>query len=67
MDTIKIVLAIAAKKTWPIYQMYVKYAFLNGYLEEEVYVGQPQGYEFLGQEHKMYMIKKGTLWFQASS
>ena len=31
---------------------------LNGYLEEEVYVEQPQGYEVLGQEHKAYRLKK---------
>ena len=38
MDTIRIVLAIAAQIKWPVYQMDVKSAFLNGYLEEEVYV-----------------------------
>ena len=35
-----------------------KSAFLNGYLEEEVYVEQPQGYEVPGQEHKVYRLKK---------
>ena len=33
-------------------------AFLNEYLEEEVYVEQPQGYEVPGQEHKVYRLKK---------
>ena len=47
------VLAIAAKNKWNVYQMDVKLAFLNGYLEEEVYVEQPQGYEVLGQENKV--------------
>jgi hypothetical protein len=36
----------------------VKWAFLNGHLEEEVYVEQPQGYEVLGQEDKVYRFKK---------
>ena len=37
--------------------MDVKSTFLNGYLDEEVYVEQPQGYEFLGQENKVYRMK----------
>ena len=53
MDTVRIVLAIAAQNKWHVYQMDVKSTILNGYLEEEVYVEQPQGYEVLGQEHKM--------------
>ena len=38
--------------------MDVKSTFLNGYLDEEVYVEQPQGYEVPGQEHKVYRLKK---------
>jgi hypothetical protein len=52
------VLAIAAQHNWKIYQMYVKSAFLNGYLEEEVYGKQPPRYEVKGQEEKVYRLKK---------
>ena len=38
--------------------MDVKSTFLNGYLEEELNVEQPQGYEVPGQEHKVYRMKK---------
>ena len=38
MDTIKTILAIAAQNKWLVYQMDVKSEFLNGYIEEELYV-----------------------------
>ena len=38
--------------------MDVKSTFLNGYLDEEVYVEQLQGYEVLGHEDKVYKLKK---------
>ena len=58
METIRLVVALAAQKGWPIYQLDVKSAFLHGELDETVYVDQPCGYEQKGEEHKVYKLKK---------
>jgi hypothetical protein len=41
LDTVRIIIAVAAQKGWNLYQLNVKSAFLNGELKEEVYVQQP--------------------------
>jgi hypothetical protein len=57
-DTIRTLLAIAAQHKWQVYQMDVKSSFLNGFLEEEVYVDQPLGFEVQEQPTKVYQLKK---------
>ena len=38
MDSIHLVLAIAASKHWEVHHIDVKYAFLHGYIHEEIYM-----------------------------
>lgn len=58
LDTIRIVISLAAQKNWVIYQLDVKSAFLHGEINEEVFVDQPPGYEQKGHETKVYRLKK---------
>ena len=57
-ETVRTVLCLAASLKLPIYQFDVKSAFLNGELEEEVYVSQPEGFVIQGSETKVYRLKK---------
>jgi hypothetical protein len=45
LEAIRILLAFATSKGFKIYQMNVKSDFLNGVIQEEVYVRQPPGFE----------------------
>ncbi|WVZ93303.1 LOW QUALITY PROTEIN: hypothetical protein U9M48_039295 [Paspalum notatum var. saurae] len=59
LEAIRILLAFAASKGFKLQQMDVKSAFLNGFIEEEVYVRQPPGFEsarFLNRE-TLYGVK----------
>ena len=58
LDTIRLVISVAAQNLWSIYQFDVKLAFLHGELQEDVYVEQPLGYEKQGNENKVYKLKK---------
>ncbi|CAA7014800.1 unnamed protein product [Microthlaspi erraticum] len=57
-DTIRALLAYAAQMEWRLYQMDVKSAFLNGELEEEVYITQPPGFVIEGKEEKVLRLYK---------
>ena len=47
--------------------MNVKSAFLNGELDEEIYLEQPIGFITQGQEHKVYKLLKSTYYLKQSS
>jgi hypothetical protein len=44
IETVRLLIALAAQRGWNVHHMDVKSAFLNGELEEEVYVHQPPGF-----------------------
>jgi hypothetical protein len=58
IEAIRMLLAYAASKGFKLYQMDVKSAFLNGYIEEEVYVRQPPGFENPKYSNHVYKLHK---------
>ncbi|GJU29673.1 retrovirus-related pol polyprotein from transposon TNT 1-94 [Tanacetum coccineum] len=58
LEAVRLFVAYAAHKSFPIYQMDVKTAFLNGPLKEEVYVNQPDGFIDPHHPDKVYRLKK---------
>lgn len=57
-ETVRLVLALAAQWKLKVFQLDVKSAFLNGDLQEEVFVEQPLGFVKTGEEGKVYKLQK---------
>jgi hypothetical protein len=56
--TIHVLLSLAASHGLLVHQMEVKTIFLNGELEEEIYVTQPDEFVIKGQEDKVCKLLK---------
>lgn len=57
-STVQIVLTIAVSKGWDIRQLDINNAFLNGELEEDVYMTQPEGFEDPHKRHYVCKLNK---------
>ena len=58
LEAIRMMLAYALFKKFKLYQMDVKSAFLNGYIDEEVYVEQPLGFVDPIHPNHVYKLEK---------
>ncbi|GJY79830.1 retrovirus-related pol polyprotein from transposon TNT 1-94 [Tanacetum coccineum] len=58
LKSIRILLAYACALDFKLYQMDVKSAFLNGFINEEVYVAQPPGFIDFAKPNYVYRLKK---------
>ena len=56
--SIKTIIAIASAMGWKLHQMDVKTTFLNGVIEEEVYIEQLEGFVVHGKESHVCKLKK---------
>ena len=58
MNTVRIILSLAAHFGWAMHQFDVKNAFLHGSLEEEVYMEIPPSYGVVNEGNKACSLKK---------
>ena len=58
VTSIRLLIAIVAIHNFMIHQIDVKMTFLNGDLEEEIYMDQPKGFTMPGNEHKVCKLLK---------
>ena len=56
MEGVRTLLAYVAYKGFKVYQMDVKFAFLNGILEEEVYIEKPKGFVDENNKDKVSLV-----------
>ena len=55
--SIRTIIAIASAMGWKLHQMDVKTAFLNGIIEEEVYIEQPEGFIVHGKYSRVCKLR----------
>lgn len=58
ISTIRTIIALAAINDYVIHQMDVKTAFLNGDIEEKIYIIQPEGFVVEGKDNMVCRLKK---------
>ena len=58
LEAIRMLLAFSCYKNFILYQMDVKYVFLNGFINEEVYVEQPPRFEIFNFPNHVFKLKK---------
>nr|GFD39194.1 retrovirus-related Pol polyprotein from transposon TNT 1-94 [Tanacetum cinerariifolium] len=64
LEAIRIFLAYASHMNMVVYQMDVKTVFLNGNLQEEVYVSQLDGFVDPDNPNYVYKLKKALYWLK---
>lgn len=66
-DSVRLILVLAAKEDWELHGMDVKSAFLNGVLDEEIYMEQPKGFAEAGLEDKVCRLIKAIYGLKQAS
>ena len=67
LKSIRILLSITAHYDYEIWQMDVKIAFLNGHIQEEIFMDQPKGFISHGQESKVCKLMRSIYGLKQAS
>jgi hypothetical protein len=65
--SVRLILAIVAHMDLELYQIDIRIAFLNGELNEEIYMDQPLGFKTKGQERKVCKLKRSIYGLKQAS
>ncbi|KAL0405843.1 UNVERIFIED_CONTAM: hypothetical protein Slati_3898200 [Sesamum latifolium] len=65
--SIRILLATAAWYDYEIWQIDVKMVFLNGLVEEEIFMDQPEGFTAVGEEQKVCRLQRSIYGLKQAS
>ena len=66
-ESVRILLAIAAKEDYEIMKFDVKTAFLYGNLQEDIYMQQPEGYIMEDKKNQVYKLQRSLYGLKQSS
>ena len=66
-DSLRIIMSLVAQYDLELHQMDVKIAFLNGDIEEEIYMDQPEGFSMEGKDHMVCKLKKSIYGLKQAS
>ena len=67
LKSIRVMLSLAAHYDYEIWQMDVKTTFLNGILDEEIYMLQPKGFVYPSQESKVCNLERSIYGLKQAS
>ena len=67
LNTVRISISLAVNLDWELNQYDIKNAFLNGELEEEIYMQIPPGYENNMNKNKVHRLKRALYGLKQST
>ncbi|KAK8962854.1 hypothetical protein KSP40_PGU018853 [Platanthera guangdongensis] len=57
LNSVRVLISVAVHRRWPLFQLDINNAFLNGDLQETVYMQQPPGFETTGESQVCHLKK----------